>query len=113
MKGTEKQITWAQDIIKTSLEHAENNSKLNMDRYEEYDHHPMYLANAEAYKLMTAVLKAIFAAHDDAAWIIEHRTRIGNQAISQQADRWADMIRSGRKTIAQIASENGLKNYQA
>lgn len=113
MKGTEKQIAWAKDIYNKAAENIRSNIELNMARYEEYDHHPMYAANAEAYKIMLAVLDGIFAAHDDAEYIINHRAMLTPSGYSIHVNRWAEMIRTGKKSSKQIAKENGIKDYKA
>ena len=113
MTGTEKQIAWAQDIKRQAMESIESNIKTNAERYEEFDHHPMYAANIEAYKIMAAVIEGIFAAHDDAEYIINHRAMLSPSGFSTHVNRWAEMIRTGKKTAEQIAKENGLKDYQA
>ena len=113
MKGTEKQIAWAQDIKRQALENIESNITLNAARYEEFDKLPMYAANVEVYKIMAAVIEGIFAAHDDAEYIINHHSMLSPSGYTVHVDRWAEMIRSGKKTVEQIAKENGLKNYQA
>jgi hypothetical protein len=113
MKGTEKQIAWAQDIRSQAIENIESNIKLNAERYEEFDHHPMYAANVESYKIMRAVIEGIYEAHDDAEYIINHRTILSPSGYTVHVNRWAEMILSGKKTVEQIAKENGLKNYQA
>ena len=113
MKGTEKQIARAQDIRKQAMENIESNIKLNTERYEEFDHHPIYAANIEAFKIMRAVIDGIYAAHDDAEYFIDHRSILSFSGFIMHVNRWAEMIRSGKKTVEQIAKENGLKNYQA
>lgn len=110
MKGTEKQIAWAQDIKREALEKIEKNIALNAERYEEYDHHRLYAANIEAHKIMRAVLNAIFSVHDDAEYIIDHRAILTN--YSTTVDRWAELILTGKKTAAQIAAQNGIKDYK-
>lgn len=113
MKGTEKQIAWAQDIRSHAIVDIESNINLNAERYEEFDHHPMYAANIASYKIMRAVIEGIYEAHDDAEYIINHRTILSPSGYTVHVNRWAEMIRSGKKTAEQIAKENGLKNYQA
>ena len=110
MKGTEKQVAWAQDIRNTALKNIEANIERNAKMYEEYDHHPMYAANIEAYKIMRAVITGIFAAHDDAEYIINHRAVLTNFVYT--VSRWAELIRTGKKTAEQIAAQNGIKDYK-
>ena len=113
MKGTEKQIAWAQDIKRYALANLESNITLYTDCLKEYDNHPLFAANIEAYKIMRAVIEGIFAAHDDAEYIINHREKLTPSGYTTYIDRWSELIRSGKKTAEQIARENGLKDYQA
>lgn len=110
MKGTEKQVAWAQDIHDKALENIEANIERNAKMYAECGQHPAYAANIKAYKIMRAVLAAIFAAHDDAEYIINHRAILTN--FGTTVDRWAELIRTGKKTAEQIAAQNGIKDYK-
>lgn len=110
MKGTEKQIAWALDIMNNARENVEANIERNEQMHKEYDQHPAYAANVQAYKIMRAVLAAIFAAHDDAEYIINHRAILTN--FGATVDRWSELIRTGKKTAEQIAAQNGIKDYK-
>ena len=110
MTGTEKQIAWAEDIKANAIGNADSIIKSALDKYHEYDEHPGFLTTAKAYKIMRAVLVCIFAAHDDAEYIINHRSVLLN--YTSTVDRWAELIRTNEKTAAQIAAQNGLKDYK-
>lgn len=112
MKGTEKQIAWAEDIKSAAISNVNHNVVLSMQRYEEYDHHPAYLATAEAFRIMAACLDRIFSVHDDAEYYITHKKSFEFENLCQTVDRWAELIRTGKKNAAQIAAENGIKDYQ-
>lgn len=111
MNGTEKQIAFAEEIKNAAMTNVLHNAELSMQRYEEYDHHPNYLAEAEAFRIMAACLEKVFAAHDDAEYFISNREKLSFASLFQTVDRWAELIRQGKKTAAQIAFENGVKNW--
>lgn len=113
MKGTEKQIAWAEGIKTAAINNINHNIDLSMARYEEYDHHPNYLATAEAFRVMAAVLAKVFAEHDDAEYIIDRRDMLAFASLCRTVDKWADLILSGKKTAAEIAAQNGIKDYRA
>ena len=110
MKGTEKQIAWAQDIYNEAAKNINSSIAQYTEKYEQYDHHPAFAANVAAYKIMAAVLDGIFAAHDDAEYIINHRAALTN--FNGIVSRWAEQIRTGKMTAEQIAAQNGIKNYK-
>jgi len=104
MKGTEKQIAWAEDIKRTTIDTCKNN-------IERMNGEALFEANVDAYKIMLAVIDKIIEinADKDAAWWIDHRNTIASQRINSTADNWASQIRSGRKTAQQIAEQNGVR----
>ena len=110
MKGTEKQIAWAENIKNEAVETCRKNIEINEQRVAETAH-PMYNANIAAYKVMLAVLEKMFEinAQQDAGWWIDHREKISSAAINQIVSRWAEMIRSGRMTAEQLAAKNGVR----
>lgn len=111
MKGTEKQIVFAEEIKNAAMSNVLHNIELSMKRYEEYDHHPNFLTEAEAFRIMAACLKKIFDAHDDAEYFISRKETLAFENLCKTVDRWAELIRQGKKTAAQIAFENGVKNW--
>lgn len=107
MKGTARQIEWAEDIRRQAIENIEANIKLRA----QYDDVPS-AATVSAYKIMRAVVDGVFAAHDDAEWIINHRQMLTPSGYRVCVDRWAELISTGRMTAEQIAAQNGLKDYK-
>lgn len=112
MKGTEKQIAWAEEIKSSAMSNVQHNIELSMQRYEEYDHHTAFLATATAFRIMAACLEKIFAAHDDAEYYIAHKGKLEFKNLCATVDRWAALILEGRKTASQIATENGIKDFE-
>ena len=105
MKGTEKQIAWATEIEANAIRNLENNiAKMSTE--------PHFTNNVHAMKLMLTVVKAAFAAQDDVTKIIDRREMFAPASLFATCDRWAEMLRSGKITLADIAARNGLKDYK-
>jgi len=105
MTGTTKQLAWVEEIKANAISNLTN----NIDRMSS---EPTFAANVKTYKLMVAVVEAVFAAQTDAEKIINRREMFAPAALFATCDRWAEMISSGKATIEQLAAKNGLKNYK-
>ena len=105
MTGTAKQIAWVEDIKSTAIDNLNSNiTRMSPE--------PRFDANVKAFKLMKAVVEAVFAAQTDAAKVIDRREMFAPSALFRTCDRWAEMLRSGKVTIEELAAKNGIKNYK-
>lgn len=104
MKGTEKQIAWVEDIKRTAYDTCRSN-------IERMSGEALFESDVKAYKVMIAVLDKMMAINEDkdASWWIDHRGQISSGAINQIANRWAEMIRTGKMTAEQLAEKNGVR----
>jgi len=105
MKGTEKQIQWAEDIKANAISNLRNN-------IERMSAEPRFEANVKAQKLMLAVLDVLFSRMDDASKIIDFREKFAPSHLFRTCDRWAELLDTGRATITEIAAREGLKDYK-
>lgn len=104
MKGTEKQVKWAEEIKATAY--------ANVDMWE--DHFgastiPGDALTATLMKILRANLDMIFTAKDDAAWIIDHRNLISADQMMRQVYTWANQIKAGKVTLKKLAELTGAK----
>ncbi len=107
MKGSEKQIKWAEDI-KTNCIHS---FEMTIERWEAQPAGAIK-NSIKAYKLMLAITKYAFDHIDDAKTIIDRRTLFDASTLSRKADRWAEQLNRGETTITELAAKNGLKEYK-
>lgn len=70
MKGTEKQIKWAEDIKRTVLENLQN----NINRFEEHAEYFPY--ELKAFKETKEEAEKAFEIYENASDIIERRNRL-------------------------------------
>ncbi len=105
MTGTTKQIAWVEEIKANAISNLNSNIARMASE-------PALAANVKAFKLMVAVVEAVFAAQTNAEKIINRREMFSPSALFATCDRWAEMISSGKTTVEQLAAKNGLKNYK-
>ncbi len=101
MKGTEKQIKWAEDIkaeaIRNCKAHIASNEAIGMFEQE-----------TELYRIMIEAMEGIFAKVDDAAVIIDKRHMVHIDTISSNIRRAMTLINRGSLTVEQFAKANGV-----
>ena len=97
MKGTEKQIKWAEDIKANAI----NTCTANIERL---SGQPLDALRVEVFKVIRNTLIAGFEQIDDAAVIINKRANFDPMAIIRMADRTSELIASGRMTLEQFAA---------
>lgn len=86
MKGTEKQVKWAEDIIEGARRTIAANIKLNREREAQFGA-VIYTARAEQWEKLSAQVEAAVAKCDDAAIIINKRSMFGDDGLRKWADR--------------------------
>ena len=97
MKGTEKQIKWAEDIKANAI----NTCTANIERLSVQ---PLDAMRVEVFKVIRKTLIDGFEQIDDAAVIINKRAHFDPMAIIRMADRTSELINSGHMTLEQFAA---------
>lgn len=88
MKGTEKQITWANDIIQESR----NTIAANIARFTELGlERDVKIWNMVSEQYETAISKI-----DNAAFIIEHRSSLNSSSVMNAYNQINIMVSSGK-----------------
>jgi len=108
MKGTEKQIAWANEILDHALDTCKRNIDLDTKRLEEYGHQ-VYRSGIDALKVMMKVIEKIGSTTEDAEKIINKKDILSGENILKTVDRWAEQIRDGKLTVEQLAKDNGVE----
>ena len=86
MKGTEKQVKWAEDIIAGARDILAQMISQNEERAAELGA-AMYAARAEQWKKLSAQVEAAIEKCDDAAIIINKRNMFSFDGLRKWADR--------------------------
>lgn len=87
MKGTEKQIKWAEDIIRDARETIRRNIEL-IKALQEKHGYDVRQDELEAYEKCSESLEKVFASTEEAGAIIEMRNRISGRAINEMVNRY-------------------------
>ena len=109
MKGTEKQIAWAEDIIDSARRTIDGNVELVEKRIAEYG--DLFAADLSAWRIMRGFVNNFVATIDSAAQVIDKRHILASAAIVQMANRMGEDIRTGRMSAAQIADKMHVTEY--
>lgn len=102
MKGTDKQIKWAEDI----KAHAINNCKAQIEANNKIG---MFSDENELYEIMILAIESIFAKVNDASVIINKREMFDSRTIDNNIRQALTLIRNGKMTVEQFAKSNGVK----
>lgn len=110
MKGTEKQITWAQDIITNATETINRNIEITEQRIAEGN--TLFAADLTAWHIVKAfVANAMKVFGEDAGQVINRRNQLAGDALIKLAHRMANDIRTGKTTADQIAAQLHVSEY--
>lgn len=101
MKGTEKQIKWAEDIKAQTI----RNIKAAIAANESIG---MYELESELYGIMIEAVEVTFEKVNDAAKIINNRHLFYMDTIEGNVRRAENLINSGKLTVEQFAKANGV-----
>ena len=106
MKGTEKQIKWAEEIKAAFISRCDG--RINWEAE--------YRGNADTqtailYRIMRAGAIKMFDSIDDAAKIIDKRHMFDPSEADDKVRQWGMMIERGKLTIDQIIMANKIENY--
>lgn len=104
MKGTEKQIKWAEDIKTNAINTLEANIEKTATE-------PLFKADNQAYRILLAVTKNALSKIEDAGTLIDRRIYFDPRSLIKTASTWADNIRTGRFTVEQIAEQNRVTEW--
>lgn len=102
MKGTEKQIKWAEDIKRNLINNIENQAKT----YEGNLPDPI---TAQLYRILGKAAENIFASIDDAAVIINKRDIFNIDTVNSNVRRAKTLIRRGQLTVETFAKANHVE----
>lgn len=90
MKGSEKQVKWAMEIMAGALDTI-NNMKALRKRYDDLDgrrNSNLYKLTWEAIEAVEAEYKAAFESVEDASMVIDARHQLTSEAIARHAEDW-------------------------
>lgn len=88
MKGSEKQVKWAEDIIEGARKTIEANIRLHMENAEKFPTAAKtYNDRADQWKRIGAQVEAAVAKCDDAALIINKRSMFSFEGLRKWVDR--------------------------
>ena len=104
MKGSMKQIQWAEDIRANAI----NTCTANIERMSA---EPLFALDVKVYKIFRAGLIARFDKIDDAALIIKQKELVDPRSIIDQVSRATEMIRDGKMTIEKLVQMSGVSEY--
>lgn len=79
MKGSAKQVAWAEDIKNGALAQCDRTIK----QFEE-NYHPIHQTMIDAAKEIKSTLEAGFAQIDDAKWYIDNRANFTSNTVLNQ-----------------------------
>lgn len=106
MKGSMKQIKWAEDIKANAIGTCTANiERLGDEASATYE---MDKVLVEVYRIFREALSAAFERIEDAAVIIDRRAKFDPSTINSKVQRTSELIKSGRLTLAQVAQANGV-----
>lgn len=101
MKGTEKQIKWAEDIKAQAI----NSCQARIDANTAIG---CFADETEMYRIMINAIEVVFAKVDDAAKIIDKRYMFDSRNIESNIRQALTLIKRGDLTIEQFAAKNGV-----
>lgn len=104
MKGTEKQIKWAEEIKAQAIQNCMNYIAAN-------ESIGMHAEENELYRIMALAIEAVCDKLDDAAKIIDKRHLFEFRSIERSVQRADRLIRQGKLTVEQFARANGVVDY--
>ena len=104
MKGTDKQIAWAEEIKSDAL----NTLDANIKRTEKLQ---FLREDNEAYRLLKAMTVKALGSIEEAGTLIERRNAFAPRSLTSTAATWANNIRSGRITAEEIAKKIGVETW--
>ncbi len=91
MKGSEKQIKWAEDIKKGAMDTLTN----NLERMKNSGHEEYYKITIQVFEELKKELEECFEKVDDAKVIIENRNKFASDTILKMASWREERIRRG------------------
>ena len=101
MKGTEKQIKWAEDIKAQAINSCKARIAAN-------NNIGMFADENELYEIVIKGLETVFAKIDDAAVIITKRHMFDYRTIEGNVRQAMTLIKRGNLTVEQFAKANGV-----
>ena len=87
LKGTEKQIAWAESIREESINTCDKNIELAKERIEKYPGVASYERDLKAYEEIKSQVVSVFDKIEDAAYIIDNRKSLDSNRIVYLANQ--------------------------
>lgn len=101
MKGTEKQIKWAEDIMNTAKMHLEN-MICCLNEEEEKTNKDMYRDAKQAAMITLDWVKKLEAQTDDASVIINHRSMMAKSSLNARINRVIIKIATSKHSMEML-----------
>lgn len=92
MKGTEKQIRWAENIKESAYETVNGNIKILNERLEKYPNWNSLKNDIKGYEKVREILDMFFSQCDDAAKIIEKRFILDGETLINLAHEYTSKM---------------------
>ena len=96
MKGTEKQIKWAEQILADARNTIQANIRLAQKNYEKYNHEVFFEDRLTALNLISDQFEAMVE-NMTASMIIDARDRISPHSITCLLEKTEDKIRAEKR----------------
>ena len=105
LKGSEKQIAWAEKIVAEAIEKNESDMKFEQSIYDQLKDRPEYALEEKKMVLRKAVYTYVQAELDEivsAKDIIEHRNNLKKYVIEKDVDRFLQTIGKDENVVDNI-----------
>lgn len=98
LKGSEKQVKWANDIIQEAVDTIEANLKRSRERAKQYPKDTTFSDNVAIWEKLDKAYKALFPARiDNAAEIIDKRNYLNGRGMVEKFNKLSAVAQSGVK----------------
>jgi hypothetical protein len=101
MKGTEKQIKWAEDIKAQAIRNCRAAIAKNVET-------GLDMEENRYFEVMIEAIEVTFEKVDDAAAIINRRYAFDIEAIYSHVQKAMRLVASGKMTFEEFARKNGV-----
>lgn len=96
LKGSEKQIAWANDIIREARETLSRNIEISEEREAKTGNTGFYRLRIESYKEVQRQLETYLDTVDSAAKIIERKSVFSSESVLRMAQEYEKSLRKNR-----------------
>lgn len=106
MKGTEKQIKWAEDIKTNAINFCTGRINVQINLRGNADGE-----EARLWRILRASIAQTIDKLDDAAKIIDKRGSFKGDQLDMMIIHWGLLIKNGKATVDKIAEANHVMEY--